>query len=81
MHVCVWGHGKGGSGDWGLGLGSCDLQCISSLVHAAGASQNKAGVGVLHPLLHLTPELAPPSQPSQERFQVVTVKVGPAPYH
>ena len=54
------------------------LQSISPLVHAASASQNQAGVGVLHPLLHLALELATPSEPSQEGLQVVTVKVSPA---
>ena len=55
-----------------------NLQSISPLVHATSTCQNKAGVGVLHPLLHLALELATPSQPSQEGLQVVTIKVGPA---
>ena len=54
------------------------LQSISPLVHAASACQDEAGVGILHPFLHLALELATPSQPSQEGLQVVTVKIGPA---
>lgn len=38
-----------------------DLQGVPPLVHAARPCQDQAGVGVLHPLLHLTLEFATPS--------------------
>lgn len=56
---------------------SGNLQGLPPFIHASGPCQNQAGVGVLHPLLHLTPEFAPTPQPCQKALQVVAIKVCP----